>query len=55
MPATLANPAHGSRTECHAGGVITDGGLTLAPLRLDDAELVRRLNGGRGTLPGVQA
>jgi RimJ/RimL family protein N-acetyltransferase len=44
--------------------VITDGTLTLSPLRLDDAaahlagedaELVRWLNGGQGTLPGVQA
>jgi RimJ/RimL family protein N-acetyltransferase len=44
--------------------VITDGVLTLAPLRLadaathlagEDAELVRWLNSGPGTLPGVEA
>jgi hypothetical protein len=44
--------------------VITDGVLTLAPLRPadaathlagEDAELVRWLNGGPGTLPGVEA
>jgi RimJ/RimL family protein N-acetyltransferase len=44
--------------------VISDGTLTLSPLRLEDAathfagedaELVRWLNGGPGTLPGVQA
>jgi RimJ/RimL family protein N-acetyltransferase len=44
--------------------VITDGVLTLAPLQLtdaaphlagEDAELVRWLNGGPGTLPGVES
>jgi hypothetical protein len=44
--------------------VITDGTLTLSPLRLEDAathfagedaELVRWLNGGPGTLAGVES
>jgi RimJ/RimL family protein N-acetyltransferase len=56
--------AHGFRTECEAETVIIDGVLTLAPLRPadaaahlagEDAELVRWLNGGPGTLPGVEA
>jgi RimJ/RimL family protein N-acetyltransferase len=64
MAATLTKRAHGSRTECKAGLVITDGALTLRPLRLEDAaphlagedaELVYWLNGGPGTLPGVES
>jgi RimJ/RimL family protein N-acetyltransferase len=64
MSATLTKHAHGSRTECQAGVVITDGALTLRPLRLEDAaphlagedaELVYWLNGGPGTLPGVES
>ncbi|OLT08826.1 hypothetical protein BJF90_11820 [Pseudonocardia sp. CNS-004] len=59
MSSTLTNRAHGSRTECDAGGMVS-----LSPMRLEDAvahlagedaELVRWLSGGPGTLPGVEA